>query len=75
MITFSDTPPSVPNDKLESLFEPLYREDESRTRRTSGAGLGLSICRNITQAHKGNVMAKPSSLGGLCIEITLPIKL
>ena len=74
VITFSDTPPSVPNDKLESLFEPLYREDESRTRRTSGAGLGLSICRNIIQAHKGNVMAKPSSLGGLCIEITLPIK-
>lgn len=71
---FYDTPPSVPNEKLESLFEPLYREDKSRSRRVAGAGLGLTICRNIVKAHNGIIIAKPSSLGGLCIEITLPLK-
>lgn len=69
-----DSMPSVPEAECELLFEPLYRQDSARTRRKSGAGLGLSICKNITEAHNGKISAHPSRLGGLLIEIELPTK-
>lgn len=67
-----DTPPGVEQSECDQLFEPLYRQDGSRNRRTAGAGLGLAICRNIVDAHGGTVDAKPSNLGGLHIIIKLP---
>ncbi|MDP5030942.1 ATP-binding protein, partial [Paraglaciecola sp.] len=65
--------PSVNQQECALLFEPLYRKDSARTRRNSGAGLGLSICRNIVAAHQGNIYAAPNTIGGLCITIQLPI--
>jgi two-component system sensor histidine kinase BaeS len=72
-ILFNDTKPSVIEEDCELLFEPLFRLDSSRTRRANGAGLGLTICRNIVQAHAGTITARPSNLGGLCIEIIFPL--
>ncbi|MEZ5536178.1 MAG: ATP-binding protein [Thiolinea sp.] len=71
-ITFEDTAPGVPDDALPRLFERLYRVESSRNRATGGAGIGLSICHNIVQAHDGNISAAHSALGGLKIIITLP---
>lgn len=71
-ISFSDSAPSVNKDECERLFDPLYRVDTSRTRRESGAGLGLAICKNIVEAHQGKISASPSSLGGISMYITLP---
>ncbi|WP_411991762.1 ATP-binding protein [Agarivorans sp. DSG3-1] len=73
IICFNDTAPSIDSGALELLFEPLYRPDASRSRRTAGAGLGLAICKNIVNAHKGNITAKQSPLGGLKIEVRLPL--
>ncbi|NDE74405.1 MAG: two-component sensor histidine kinase, partial [Betaproteobacteria bacterium] len=57
------------------LFEPLFRLDTARTRTGQhGSGLGLSIVRAIVQAHQGKVQAKPSPLGGLTIEVALPLQ-
>ena len=69
----NDTPPGVTQEECDQLFEPLYRQDESRNRRSAGAGLGLAICRNIVEAHRGMITAAPSTLGGLEITMTLPI--
>ncbi len=68
-----DTPPGVELEDCNLLFEPLYRKDESRASRSSGAGLGLSICRNIVEAHRGTINAKPSLLGGVMMTIELPL--
>ncbi len=71
-VTLSDTAPSVPLEQCQHLFDPLYRVEESRSRRTAGAGLGLAISRKIVEAHSGTITAEPSSLGGIKITVRLP---
>jgi len=72
-IDFEDSAPGVPEDDLGRLFDRLYRVEGSRNRTTGGAGLGLTICRNIVEAHAGNIVAHPSPLGGVLIRVTLPV--
>ena len=72
-LEFDDTPPGVPESDFEQLFEPLYRQEAARRRRASGAGLGLAICRHIVAAHRGRLWAERSRLGGLCIQVRLPL--
>ena len=73
VIHFSDSTPGVTEAELSKLFDRLYRVENSRNRHTGGAGLGLSICRNIVEAHEGTIIARPSPLGGLWITVRLPI--
>lgn len=73
MMDLQDSAPGVPADALPRLFERLYRVEASRNRARGGAGLGLAICRNIVVAHDGEIHARPSPLGGLWIEIRLPL--
>ena len=73
LLSISDTPPGVTKEECSQLFDPLYRQDTSRTRRGAGAGLGLAICQNIVEAHRGTITAKPSADGGLQIDIELPL--
>ena len=72
VIKIEDSAPGVPDDALPHLFERLYRVENSRNRATGGAGIGLSICHNIVQAHNGTISAEHSEYGGLCISIVLP---
>lgn len=74
IITIEDTAPGVVPELHEKLFERLYRAESSRSRETGGAGLGLSICRNIVDAHQGNIEISSSELGGLKVTITLPLQ-
>ena len=73
-ILFEDSSPGVPEDALPRLFERLYRVESSRNRATGGAGIGLSICRNIVEAHGGSISAAHSALGGLEIRVHLPLQ-
>ena len=73
IIDMCDSAPGVPNSELSRLFERLYRAESSRNRKSGGTGLGLSICKNIVEAHGGQIIAKTSSLGGICISITFPL--
>jgi len=72
-LVFHDTGPGVLKEALPKLFNRLYRTDESRNRRTGGAGLGLAICKNIIEAHGGSIFATLNHEGGLSIHIDLPI--
>jgi two-component system, OmpR family, sensor histidine kinase BaeS len=71
-ITFDDSPPGVAPDHQHRIFERLYRVENSRSRETGGAGLGLAICKNIVSAHQGTITAGASPLGGLQICIEFP---
>ncbi len=72
-LEFQDTKPGVADPMLPQLFERFFRAEQSRNRSTGGSGLGLAISRNIVEAHQGTIDAKASSLGGLCITVTLPL--
>ncbi|QSX38254.1 sensor histidine kinase [Shewanella sedimentimangrovi] len=72
ILTLEDSAPGVAADRLERLFEPLYRLEDSRSRDTGGAGLGLSVAKSIILAHQGQIQASESPLGGLRMVITLP---
>ncbi|MEM8561799.1 MAG: ATP-binding protein [Pseudomonadota bacterium] len=73
VVTIDDSPPGVDADDCNKLFDPLFRQESSRSRRSGGAGLGLAICRNIVDAHEGVISAKPSPLGGVRLEVRLPL--
>ena len=70
-IVISDSAPDVTEDQLGRLFERLYRVEQSRNRTSGGAGLGLSICKTIVEAHHGTIEARQSDLGGISIIIQL----
>jgi two-component system sensor histidine kinase BaeS len=72
-LTISDTAPGASEEECERMFDRLYRMEASRNRNSGGSGLGLAICRNIAEAHGGQIMAKPGPGGGLLITMTLPL--
>ena len=71
-LDWSDSAPGVPDSALEKLFDPLFRAEQSRSRKLGGSGLGLSIVKNITTAHDGTCSAAHSEAGGLSIRISFP---
>jgi signal transduction histidine kinase len=72
LIRISDCGPGIPEDRLETVFEPFYRLERSRNRDTGGNGLGLSIARNIARAHGGDLYLRNLSDSGLEALLTLP---
>jgi two-component system sensor histidine kinase BaeS len=74
VFVIEDSAPGVDAVHHEKLFERLYRAESSRSRETGGAGLGLSICRNIIDAHEGRVSIETSKLGGLKVSVYLPLQ-
>ena len=73
VIEFADSGPGVPERALEHIFDRLFRVETSRSREFGGSGLGLAICKAIVEAHGGSIRAAHSALGGLLVEIRLPL--
>lgn len=72
-ITVDDDGVGVPDEMLARLGERLLRIDPSRSAKTGGHGLGLSIVRAIVQRHGGALRFLRSPSGGLRAEIDLPV--
>lgn len=71
-IAVCDRGPGIPEKDLTKIFEPFFRLESSRARKTGGSGLGLGIARNIARAHGGDLILFNRDEGGLCAEIQLP---
>jgi signal transduction histidine kinase len=69
----SDTGVGIPEDQLPLIFERFYRADPSRT--AGGAGLGLSIARQIAEAHGGTIEVESTPGEGSTFTLLLPKKL
>lgn len=73
-----DHGPGIPEEDREHVFERFYRVDEARARNestlTSGAGLGLSICRRIAELHEGRIELVAADPGRTEFRVTLPLE-
>ncbi|MET4890877.1 envelope stress sensor histidine kinase CpxA [Morganella morganii] len=72
-IVVDDDGPGVSPEDREHIFRPFYRTDEARDRESGGTGLGLAIVSTAISQHNGKVTANDSPLGGLRLEIWLPL--
>lgn len=72
VVHVDDAGPGVPEEQLERVFQPFYRLEHSRNRRTGGSGLGLAIARQAVGRHGGSVTLQNLTGGGLRASIRLP---
>ena len=72
LIRVSDTGCGIPEKYQQSIFQPFFRVDKSRSREYGGAGLGLSWVWEIADLHGGSVWVEESSDKGTIIAVELP---
>ncbi len=72
VLTVRDTGIGIPEDVQERVFERFYRVDESRSKKSGGSGLGLSIVKHIVEQHKGTVEMTSRINEGTTFVIRLP---
>lgn len=65
-VSVEDNGPGIPVADRQRIFEAFH------TTKESGLGMGLTICRSVVEAHKGNLYAEGSELGGAMIRFQLP---
>jgi signal transduction histidine kinase len=69
-VTFKDDGPGIPEESLPLVFERFYRV---RMEKAAGTGLGLFICKQIIDAHRGKIWAESTPGQGTAFYIELPI--
>ncbi len=74
VIAVRDRGPGVPPEALPRLFEPFYRVAESRSEKSGGRGLGLSIAQRAAAVHGGTIVARNREGGGLEVEVRVPLR-
>jgi signal transduction histidine kinase/CheY-like chemotaxis protein len=73
-IRIKDSGAGIPPDFLPHVFDLFRQADSSTTRRHGGLGIGLSIVKQLTELHGGNVVANSDGLGcGATFSVSLPI--
>lgn len=71
-LTFTNHGRTIPQEKLDRIFERFFRLDASRASHSGGAGLGLAIAREIVEAHGGQIAAA-SAEETITFTVTLPV--
>ena len=74
VVTVRDRGIGIPAEDLPYIFEPFYRADKSRTRKSGGFGLGLSMCKTIMDAHSGGIELSSELNRGTTVILTFPTK-
>jgi signal transduction histidine kinase len=72
ILRVTDNGPGIPAEELSFIFEPFYRVDKSRSKRTGGFGLGLSLCKTIMEAHDGNIEIDSTPGKGTTVSLFFP---
>ena len=71
-LAVADNGPGIAQEDLPFVFERFYRADKSRTRTSGGAGLGLTIAKQLVAAHGGAIRVESEPGKGACFRFTLP---
>jgi signal transduction histidine kinase len=73
ILIVSDAGPGLPEDVYATGIQYFQRFDRSRSRESGGSGLGMTIMKRIIESANGSIQLRKSELGGLEIELSLPI--
>jgi signal transduction histidine kinase len=73
VLSIADDGPGIPANMQERVFERFARADVARVNSAGGAGLGLSITREIVTAHGGTVTIDPACTQGVRFVVRLPL--
>jgi len=73
VLAVQDNGYGISEESLPFIFNRFYRADVSRTRRTGGSGLGLSITQSIVEAHKGRIEVNSQLDSGTTFRVYLPL--
>ena len=68
-----DRGPGIPPKKLDAIFQPFHRLDDSLASGVSGSGLGLTLARRMARDNGGDVTYSPRAGGGSCFTLTVPL--
>ena len=71
-VSVEDTGSGIPSEELPHVFERFHRVDRSRSRATGGVGLGLTIAKQLVEAHGGKIMANSQNGKGSTFTFTIP---
>lgn len=72
LVYFADNGTGIEGKELKLIFEPFYRVDTSRCRKTGGFGLGLAIVKKLIEAHGGSIEVKSEIGKGTTVIFSLP---
>lgn len=73
VVTISNASKDIPDYDRERIFDRFHRGDPARTRKVEGAGLGLSLAREIARAHGGDLTLDSTRSGQTAFTLTLPM--
>ncbi|OAB38787.1 two-component sensor histidine kinase [Paenibacillus macquariensis subsp. defensor] len=73
VLEIRDTGAGLSAEQTKRVFEPFYRGDQARTREYGGAGLGLSLCRQIAEAHQARITLNSNLGKGTSIRLFLQL--
>lgn len=71
-VIVDDQGPGIPEAEMEKVFGPFYRLEGSRSRKTGGIGLGMTVARSIIRAHGGDIRLENRTEGGLRATVIIP---
>jgi PAS domain S-box-containing protein len=75
LFSVSDTGIGIPEDQHELIFEPFSQADASNTRQHEGIGLGLSLCKRLTDAMGGRIWMESNVGKGSVFHVSFPLNL
>ena len=73
VIKIIDQGEGIPEKEVNKIFNEFYRVDKSRSKKTGGVGLGLSIVKSLVEAHNGEISVSSKINSGTTFTIMLPI--
>ncbi len=73
-LALKDDGEGMPREATDKIFESFYRNDPARSNPVKGSGLGLSIAKQIVEAHGGTIYAESNVGEGMTITIQLPVR-
>ncbi|GAB5527733.1 MAG: hypothetical protein Roseis2KO_56050 [Roseivirga sp.] len=71
-VNITDHGIGIPEKELPHILEPFYRVEQSRSKKTGGYGLGLSIVQKVVNAHKGKLSIRSNEGSGTKVSVELP---